>query len=75
LSDAVRESKQLAGLPADARVVAYRRTEFPDDNYYNTSSAASYGLNVPAVNIELPEIFVLKTGFYYLWPGAISAER
>ena len=52
-----------------------RRTEFPDDNYYNTSTAASEGLNVPAVNIELPEIFVLKTGFYYLWPGAVSVER
>ncbi len=75
LSDAVRETKQLAGLPADARVVVYRRTEFPDDNYYNASSAASEGLNIPAVNIELPEIFVLKTGFYYLWPGAISVER
>ena len=75
LSDAVRETKQLAGLPADARVVVYRRTEFPDDNYYNASSAASEGLNVPAVNIELPEFLVLKTGFYYLWPGAISVER
>ena len=75
LSDAIRESKQLAGLAADARVVVYRRTEFPEDNYYNTSSAASEGLNILAVNIELPEIFVLKTGFYYLWPGAISVER
>jgi protease-4 len=75
LSDALRESRQLAGLPADARVVVYRRTEFPEDNYYNTSSAASEGLNIPAVNIELSEIFGLKTGFYYLWPGAISVER
>jgi protease-4 len=75
LSDAIRESRKLAALPADARVVVYRRTEFPDDNYYNASSAASHGLNVPAVNIELPEFLVLKTGFYYLWPGAISVER
>jgi protease-4 len=75
LSDAIRESRKLAALHADARVVVYRRTEFPDDNYYNTSSAASHGLNVPAVNIELPEYLVLKTGFYYLWPGAISVER
>jgi protease-4 len=75
LSDAIRDSKQLADIPADARVVVYRRTEFPDDNYYNTSSAASGGSNIPAVNIQLPEIFVLKAGFYYLWPGAISVER
>ena len=75
LSDAMRESKQLAGLSADARVVVYRRTEFPDDTYYNTSTAASEGVNVPAVNIELPEMLVLKTGFYYLWPGAVSVDR
>ncbi|MGA3208502.1 MAG: hypothetical protein ABSE05_11850 [Syntrophales bacterium] len=75
MSDAIRDSKQLACVPADARVVVYRRTEFPDDNYYNTSSAASEGSNITVVNAELPEIFVLKTGFYYLWPGAISVER
>jgi protease-4 len=75
LSDAIRESKRLAGLPADARVVVYRRAEFPDDNYYNTSSAVSHGLSTHAVNIELPEIFSLNTGFYYLWSGAISVDR
>lgn len=75
LSDAIRESKKLAGLPADARVVVYRRSEVADDNYYNISSAASDGLNIRAFNIELSEIIGLKTGFYYLWPGAISVER
>ena len=75
LSDAIRESKQLAGLPADARVVVYRRTEFPDDNYYNTLGTTSEGLNIKTFNIELSEIFCLKTGFYYLWPGAIPVER
>jgi len=75
LSDAIRESKQLAGLPADARVVVYRRSEFPDDNYYNTLSAASEFLKTQTFNIELSEIFGLETGFYYLWPGAIPAER
>ena len=75
LRDAIRESKQLAGIAADARVVVYRHTELGEDNYYNTSSAASEGLNISAVNIELSEIFGLKTGFYYIWPGAISVER
>lgn len=75
LSDALRESKQLAGLAADARVVVYRCTQFAEDNYYNTSSAASERLNIPVVNIELPEIFSLNTGFYYLWSGAISVDR
>jgi protease-4 len=75
LRDAIRESKKLAGIAADARVVVYRHTELGEDNYYNTSSAASEGLNISAVNIELSEIFGLKTGFYYIWPGAISVER
>jgi protease-4 len=75
LSDAIWESKKLAGLAADARVVVYRRSEFTDDNYYNISSAAPEGLNIQAFNVELSEIFGLKTGFYYLWPGAISVER
>jgi protease-4 len=75
LRDAIRESKKLAGIPADARVIVYRRTEVSEDNYYNTSSAASEGLNIQSFNIELSEIFGLKTGFYYIWPGAISVER
>jgi len=31
LSDAVKESKMLAGISKDARVVVYRRNEFPED--------------------------------------------
>ncbi|MGC9976454.1 MAG: signal peptide peptidase SppA [Syntrophales bacterium] len=75
LSDAIRESKKLAGLAADARVIVYRRTEFREDNYYNTSSADSESFNIPVINIELSEIVGLKAGFYYLWPGAISVDR
>ena len=49
--------------------------EFPDDNYYNIADVASENLSVSVINIELPESLSLKTGFYYLWPGAISIER
>jgi protease-4 len=75
LSDAIQESKKLAGMAADARVIVYRRTEYSEDNYYNISGASSEGLNISAFNIELSEIFGLRSGFYYLWPGAISSER
>ena len=75
LSDAIRESKKLAGMAADAKVIVYRRTEYSEDNYYNISGASSEGLNISTVNIELSEIFGLRSGFYYLWPGAISSER
>ncbi|HUH66364.1 MAG TPA: S49 family peptidase, partial [Syntrophales bacterium] len=75
LSDAIKESKKLAGLPPDARVVVYRRSEFADDNYYNTASGTSHGSTIPLVNIDLPEILSMGGGFYYIWPGAISLER
>lgn len=74
LSDAVKESKMLAGVSNDARVVVYRRNEFPEDNYYNTTGIASEDLNISVINIELPESLSLKTGFYYLWPGAVAME-
>ena len=74
LSDAVKESKMLAGVSKDARVVVYRHNEFPEDNYYNTAGIASEDLNISVINIELPESLSLKTGFYYLWPGAIAME-
>jgi protease-4 len=74
LSDAVKESKMLAGISKDARVVVYRCNEFPEDNYYNTAGIASEDLNISVINIELPESLSLKTGFYYLWPGAIAME-
>ena len=64
----------LAGISKDASVVVYRRNEFPEDNYYNTAGIASEDLNISVINIELPESLSLKTGFYYLWPGAIAKE-
>ena len=36
LSDAIMESKRLAGLDPNARVVTYRRSEYANDNLYNT---------------------------------------
>ncbi|PKN35977.1 MAG: signal peptide peptidase SppA [Deltaproteobacteria bacterium HGW-Deltaproteobacteria-19] len=75
LTDAVKETKKLAGLPDDARVVVYRRDEYPDDNLYNVAAAASGNTKLSLINIELPEILNLTTGFYYLWPGAIGGER
>lgn len=74
ISDALQEAKKIAGISEDARVVVYRRMEFPEDNYYNIAGAELGKLNIPLVNLELPEAFSLKAGFYYLWPGAISMD-
>ncbi len=43
LETAVLQAKKLARLPEDAKVVVYRRTEYPDDNLYNTSTRYDEG--------------------------------
>lgn len=75
LSDAIKETKSIANLPADARVVMFRHEKAPDINYYNSGVAGSAALNISAVNIELPEILNFKTGFYYLWPDVIPYRQ
>lgn len=74
LSDAVRETRKMAGLADDARVVVYRRASVPEDNYYNTGGAKTQSINLSAPLIELPEILNVKAGFYYLWPGAMDID-
>ena len=74
LRDAVSETKKLAGLSDDARVVVYRRSSIPEDTYYNSSGAEAQSVRFSAIQIALPEILNAKAGFYYLWPGAINFE-
>ncbi len=70
LEKAVRQAKKLARLPEDAKVVVYRRTEYPDDNLYNTSTRYDEG-HGSFISLELPgSLNHLTTGFYYLWPAA-----
>lgn len=74
VDDAISEAKDLAGLTEDARVVVYRRSKYPNDNIYNTSSSSQTGAAAAFVNLSLPEIIPdLSPGFYYLWtPGTGS---
>jgi protease-4 len=74
LDEAVSEAKKLAELPQDAKVVVYRRTEYPDDNLYNTSTSRYEGRGLSIISLDLPGSLVpLQTGFYYLWqPGALN---
>ena len=71
LNEAVSEAKKLAGLPMDAKVVVYRRTEYPDDNLYNTTTSQYEGGGLSLISIDLLGTSAnLQTGFYYLWhPG------
>jgi protease-4 len=62
-------------MPPDAKVVVYRRMEFPDDNLYNTRITSSGGTRPSLVDIDLPiSVVNLRTGFYYLWAPALNID-
>jgi protease-4 len=74
IREAVSQAKKLAELPKNAKVVVYRRTEFPDDNLYNTSTSQYEGRGLSIVSLDLPaSLRSYQAGFYYLWqPGALG---
>jgi protease IV len=67
LEDAIGTAKAIAGLPDDARVIAYRRQKREDDTIYN-----------PAIRYEgghalLPGWMpAVEADFYYIWPAAVG---
>jgi len=74
LNQAVERAKKMADLPADAKVVVYRRNEYPDDNIYNTSTRYGGG-DLSVISLELPAALnQFHTGFYYMWPAAAMGE-
>lgn len=71
LNDAVFTAKELAGLPRNARVVVYRRTEYPDDTVYNTRTSWNDSRQLSLIDLQLPaSVSDLQAGFYYIWPAA-----
>ena len=74
LQDAIAEAKTIAALDADARVVAYRRTTYPNDNLYNTLTSSTRANPTPLVDMgPIGDLLSLDAGFYYLWPQAIGS--
>ncbi|MGD9411650.1 MAG: signal peptide peptidase SppA, partial [Desulfobacterales bacterium] len=73
-ADAVSQAKKLANLPPDAKIVVYRRTEYPDDNLYNPTTSRYEGRGLSIVSLDLPaSLTTFQAGFYYLWqPGAMD---
>ncbi len=75
LSEAIAEAKKLAGLSPNAKVVVYRRAQYPNDNLYNNLTTQSSGQGLSLMNINLPaSMTTLPTGFYYLWSPGIYNE-
>jgi protease-4 len=74
LDQAISKAKQLAELPDNAKVIVYRRTKYPDDNIYNTSTHYGGG-ELSVISVDLPDALnQFQTGFYYLWPAAAFAD-
>ena len=74
LKDAVSKTREMAGLSEDSRLVVYRRTEYPNDNLYNTQTRYQAGRQA-LVDLGLPESAKFdRAGFYYLWPAGIDFE-
>jgi len=72
LEDALMLAREKAKLPKDAKVVVYRRSEFKNDNLYNTMSAAAPERGLVDFG-PAGALAHMKPGFYYLWaPGAVS---
>lgn len=71
LDDAIQKTVKMAGLPDNARIIVYRRAEYPDDNLYNTFSGRPEMPAINFINLGLAEAMPpLRSGFYYLWlPG------
>ena len=68
LDEAISKAANLAGLAEDAKVVVYRRTQYADDNLYNSATTQYANSELALINLNLPNSMAsLNTGFYYLW--------
>lgn len=66
LDDALAAARELAGLPADARVIAYRRDEVADDNAW--AGHESGGKMPKLLDLGVTRyLSIPSAGFYYLW--------
>ena len=74
LDDALEEARKIAGLPENVKVIAYRRTKYPDDNLYNNATSYHGGAGVSLIDVGLPgkDAAALSPGFYYLWTPALG---
>ena len=75
IDDAIDKAKALADLPEKAKVVVYRRTEYPDDNLYNTSTSRQSMGSVSLIDLNVPDaLSSLPAGFYYIWAPLRGTE-
>lgn len=74
LPDAVEAAKRIAELDDAARLVTYRRTQYPDDNIYNSFTSGAHFDTAPLLDMgPINDLLCLEAGFYYIWPQALGA--
>ncbi|WP_027720572.1 signal peptide peptidase SppA [Maridesulfovibrio zosterae] len=69
LTDAVEKACELAGIPKNSKVIAYKRKSYPNDTLYN--SASSKVFNPALINIDTGNLLPPSAGFHYLWMPAV----
>ena len=73
LDEAIAEAIEISGLPEKAKVVAYRRTVFPNDNLYNPLTTRSSIQTKPLLDLGIQNTAThLSPGFYYVWTPALG---
>lgn len=73
ISDAINKTKRMANLPENAKVIVYRRTEYPDDTVYNTKTSSPGIQRLSLIDLNMAETFSdMQAGFYYLWLPSID---
>ncbi|MUM77799.1 signal peptide peptidase SppA [Pseudodesulfovibrio sp. F-1] len=71
IQDAFAKARALAGLPEGARVVTYRRDTYPNDNPYNTMTAADPE-SASLLGLDAGFIMPPRAGFHYVWPQGMT---
>ncbi|MFH1913119.1 MAG: signal peptide peptidase SppA [Pseudomonadota bacterium] len=71
IQDAFAKARALADLPEDARIVTYRRDTYPNDNPYNTMTAAD-SESASLLGLDAGFIMPPRAGFHYLWPQGMT---
>ena len=71
VQDGFAKARELAGLDKDAKVIAYRRDLYPNDNPYNSMTAAEPG-KLDLLGVDAGYLLPPKAGFYYVWPQGVT---
>jgi protease-4 len=70
IDDALKQTIEIASLPKDTQLVVYRRTHYPNDNFYNSTLNDYSGGKISIIDLgQLNAVAGMEPGFYYMWPA------